>query len=99
MRWFKLSEGAELKLQNNFIGGHYYSADRDDQYILDCQHRIQQPTLVNAAVPHDVINDSDFDRWAVSLVFTRKDKNKRIGYNDFRKILEPYIKVPSREST
>jgi hypothetical protein len=98
MRWFTLTSDAELKLRNNFIGGHYYSCDRDDQYFLDYQHRIQKPTLVNAAVPHDVINYSDFDRWAISLVFIKKDDDKRIGYSELIKILSPYLISPSGKS-
>lgn len=91
MRWYSVKDGAELKHQKNNIGGEYFACDDHNDYILEYQHKIGKPTLVNASEPHDVINNSDFPRWSVSLSFRKNGADWRIGYSDFRKILEPWI--------
>jgi len=91
MRWYGLKNGAELKHQKNNIGGEYFACDDEDDYILKYQHKIGKPTLVNASEPHDVINNSDFPRWSVSLSFRKNGDDWRIGYNDFKNILQPWI--------
>jgi len=91
MRWFKVKDGAELKLQENTIGGFYYACDNDDDYELAYSHRVKKGTLLNVAIPHDVINDTDYPRWAVSIVFQRKGDEKRIGFNDMKELIKPWI--------
>jgi hypothetical protein len=92
MRWFRVKEGKELKLQENTIGGFYYACDNDDDYILDEEHRVGKGTLLNVGTPHDVINNTDYPRWCVSIVLQKKESEKRLGYLELKEILKDYIK-------
>lgn len=88
MRWYKVKDGAELKLKENTIGGFYYACDSDDDYELVEVHRMGKGTLVNVGAPHDVINHTTHPRWCVSIVLQLKDSKTRIGYSDMKKILK-----------
>lgn len=95
MRWHKVKNGAELKFRKNNIGGEYFSCDSDDDYVLQHQHRISTPTLINASEPHDVINPTGSPRWCVSVVLRENGTDWRIGYSRLREILASCIKTPS----
>jgi hypothetical protein len=88
MRWYRVKEGAELKLKENTIGGFYYACDNDSDYILTEQHRVGHGTLLNVGQPHDVINNTDYPRWCVSIVLQNKNNKTRIGFEEMKNKLK-----------
>jgi hypothetical protein len=81
MNWYNLKPGARISKMNNFVGGTYYGCDWSEVEHA-AAHKIKRPTLVNAGVPHDVRNNSDYPRWCVSLALSDKTSQLRISFDE-----------------
>ena len=91
MRWFSLKEGKQIQKHDNTIGGIYYTANEGD-YEFTTQTRVGKPTLVNAYELHDVINPSNYPRWALSVVPQFKHiPESRLVWSDAMKLFAPYF--------
>jgi hypothetical protein len=92
MNWYQLKPGVSLRKEDNTIGGFYFSCD-DNECDFVHRARIGKPTMVNAGVPHDVKNPSDYPRWCVSIVPSFKNPaNTRLAWEDGEKIFFRYLK-------
>lgn len=91
MRWFNITDGQQLKCKNNLIGGQYYTIDDESKYELVYTHKMQKPTMVNVSVPHDVVNNTDYPRWCVSVVVKDAADHHRISWSKLKERLERYI--------
>lgn len=92
MRWAVLKDGKQMKIQNNTIGGTYYTADPGD-YEYVAETRIGKPTLINAYYLHDVINPTNHDRWCISIVPKHKNAaGSRLIMHDALEIFKSYFR-------
>lgn len=74
------------------VGHTYKSYSKEESTLLHCSE-ITSPSLVQAAIAHNVINKSE-PRWAVSLMLYYKEKHSQCSYSDALDRLKDYI-LPS----
>ena len=66
MQWFKFNGSEEHIIRNkNKVGGGYL-AFKPEGCELIWEEELKSPCLVNAGIPHNVMNRSDRGRWSVS---------------------------------
>ena len=70
MMWWKVKDGIESEVKYTAIGTPYRGY-RQDQCVMDEMVSIKQPTLVNASVPHSIINSGSEERWVLSVVLSK----------------------------
>lgn len=93
MDWYELTDGAELELHNNTIGGHYYTAPLE-KYEFYKSELIGKPSMVNVSDLHGVVNTTDSEWWCVSIVLRRKTSDQhRIHWADLYEKIKPWIKT------
>ena len=67
MNWYSINEGIIPKSGFTQIGSNYSGFEQHEVTKVHSQ-RIQNPSLIQVAVPHNIDNFSE-DRWAVSVVY------------------------------
>lgn len=96
MNWYELKPGKEIVKRDNSIGGLYWDCPRDDCEFAE-KSKIQKPTLVNAGVLHDVENNSQGNRWCLSLVPQFKNEygpmtGPRFDWEQGLEVFKDYLK-------
>jgi len=82
MIWYKVKDpNKPLNKQLTPIGTPYvlYNLEDCDKIFSD---RIQKPSIINAAIPHGVINPTDIGRWCVSYVLLDGVIMEKLKWND-----------------
>lgn len=88
MNWFE----PQVTSQVQGIGNNTYIGYKPDEVVKIHSAKIHNPSLIQAAVPHNVVTGKD-KRWAVSLMLTNNIYQGRIKFNDASKHLEKYLLV------
>lgn len=89
MAWYDTDPN---KIMTGPTGNTYKSYTIEESTLLHTSE-IHSPSLVQAAIAHNVINSSE-PRWAVSLMLFYKDKFGQCSYSDALERLKDYI-LPS----
>jgi len=73
MIWYKEKDPTQPKVEEIMAAGTgYYRIDPNGVEELD-RTFVKTPTIIQAGVPHTVINDSGKARWCVSIVLMKDD--------------------------
>lgn len=91
MNWFKLLPNYEPPLMKTGIGTSYLLPDAK-KCTLVASTKIGRPTLVNAGVPHSIINPTGERRVVISLVLDRNSAH--VQWEDALKLFAPYLRQP-----
>jgi hypothetical protein len=93
MVWYKIKDpNKPLNKQLTPIGTPYvlYEIDDCDKIYSD---RINKPSIINAAIPHDVINNTDIGRWCISYVLLDFSNAEKLKWEDavkrFGSVIQP----------
>jgi hypothetical protein len=90
MQWWQSKHDHDTGARyTNAIGTEYSRME-----VKDCdlvwQQSIGQPSLINAGVPHQVINCTNTPRWCMSFCLADKRERKRLSWQQASKIFEQY---------
>ena len=80
MQWFKFNgtEKDTLKQENELGGGYLKFYPNACELIWE--EELKSPSLINAGIPHNVKNNSNSDRWAISYPLFNLD-NTAVQWN------------------
>lgn len=70
MIWYKLKNNIRSEQKITATGTGYHDFDPDTVEEID-RTFIQTPSIIQAGVPHTVINSSNKNRWCVSIVLSK----------------------------
>lgn len=71
MRWYKVKDPNKVSpLMSSKIGAPYYEFERDN-IELAFEKELTKPTLIQACIPHDIVQ-GDSPRFAVSMLLKKK---------------------------
>jgi hypothetical protein len=86
MSWYQVNTVKETEY--NFSNSPYRKWDDDECTEID-RYKIDGPTLINAASPHRIVNNSNEHRWTVSLRFS----NSFQTWEETVEFFKPYFKT------
>lgn len=86
MAWYQVNNLKET--EHNYSGSPYRKWD-DSECVEIERCTINGPTLINAAPPHRIVNNSNEHRWTVSLRFS----NSFTTWEDTVEFFKPYFKT------
>lgn len=79
-----------FNVQTTVINTKYCVFKYDDVFELH-RAKVRMPSLVNAGIPHNIVNNTDKDRWCLSCVIRYKDRDKNIQIDEATKVFSDYI--------
>ncbi len=86
MNWYEPLVSKDIKQGP----GHSYIPYKEDEVRLIDSYSLESPELIQAAVPHNVLNGSG-DRWALSLMLADSISFKQLGFADACQRLSDFL--------
>ena len=92
MTWYQTNNGIDNPIKVNSVNSEdinasYYKYNSNDVHKID-QTVIAQSSIIQAGVPHDVMNSSGKNRWCVSVLFSKD--NQHIGMEELTNLFKDY---------
>jgi len=82
MQWGIVDENIEdLSYQTNSVGTMFLNCDNKISTITDQCH-IKKSALVNVGKPHRIVNQSNHNRWCVSLLLWKANPRERLTFHE-----------------
>jgi hypothetical protein len=90
MQWWKLKDPSRsMNYHTNSIGTRYIRVEVSECDLV-WQQQVGQPGLVNAGVPHQVINCTNEPRWCMSFSLYDRVNKEILKWKNALKIFESY---------
>lgn len=91
MVWYDLIDESQRKVMTTNIGTPYVLFDEENCVKIHSDS-IDRPSLINAAIPHGITNDTNEGRWAVSYVLLDYVSQEKVTWVDASNRFKNFLK-------
>lgn len=90
MQWFKVKNPIATQVQHNSLGTPYLTYHEKDLELM-YSAEVNQPSMVEVGVPHNVLNNTDESRWCLSYLLIDLCHKKFVVWEDVWQRLNKFV--------